>query len=70
MLMSLFPPYELKIFFFNICLYVDIVQLPQRNMHWKEGNFGGKFVAKVMPQRRFLAVSFNLHWYYTSQVKP
>lgn len=52
---------ELKCFF-GICLYMGVCQLPERKMYWEKDIFRCKFVPAVMGCKRFLAISYNLHW--------
>ena len=56
--------------YFGLSLYMGIVQLPDRKMHWETGIFGGNFPARVKSRKRFCDISYNLHWLDTSNVSP
>jgi hypothetical protein len=53
--------------FIGIILYMGIVKLPSRAMHWQNGIFNQSYVATVMTRNRFDAIMSCWHWVNTAK---
>jgi hypothetical protein len=52
--------------FIGIILFMGVVKLPSRAMHWQNGIFNQSYVTTVMPRNRFDSIIACWHWVNTA----